>query len=324
MKSGFSHFDGCHRENFIASVLLVAMESDDAVKEVVAGHVRRELGIDTASAVSSLSREVRLAPTADGEYARVDLCLDFGSSTAPFCAFIEVKTHEGWDEVHVAHQVTDQAGRAPARVPREVRGSVLLAPERVCRRVTARDPAVHTLPWRRLIDDLRALSSTSPLTKLAIQHMEENVDRAAGLDRSLTLHEFEQATTTVACLRQFLVICITDIEGNVHGEPLYLTPGDGKPRRGSGWAWHGLSVPFSLGGHRGRVGIYKYAEAPPGEQGALDTLWLEAYLGEGEMPVAFVKFAPISLATKDLDATRAAFEAEWKLRAPAKREPVTI
>jgi hypothetical protein len=176
--------------------------------------------------------------------------LDFGSSTGPFCAFIEVKTHEGWDEAHVARQVAVQAGRTPVRVPRDVRGSVLLAPERVCRRVAARAPAVRAIPWRRLVDELRALPSTSPLTKLAIQ------------------------------------------------------------------PWHGLSVPFSRGGKRGRVGIYKYAEAPPGEQSALETLWLEAYLGDGEAPVAFVKFAPPTLVANELDAIRDALNEEWKRRAP--------
>jgi hypothetical protein len=166
--------------------------------------------------------------------------LDFGSSTGPFCAFIEVKTHEGWDEAHVARQVAVQAGRTPVRVPRDVRGSVLLAPERVCRRVAARAPAVRAIPWRRLVDELRALPSTSPLTKLAIQHLEENVDRTAGLDRPMTLNHFEQATTTIACLREFLVDCISEIDGHVQGDPLYMTPGDGKPHRGSGWAWHGI------------------------------------------------------------------------------------
>jgi hypothetical protein len=320
MKSGFSHFDGSHRENFLSSVLLLAMENEDAVRDLVARLVRDRLGIDVACPVTGLSREVRLGATADGKYARADLCLDFNASTGPFCAFIEVKTHEGWEDSHVAHQVADQASRTPVRVPRTVRGSVLLAPERVCRLVASLDPKVRAISWRCLIDDLRALPAPSPLSKLAIQHLEENVDRTAGLDRPMTLNDFEQATTTVACLREFLVDCAADLRGNVHGEPLYLTPGDGKPRRGGGWAWHGLSVPFSLGGQRGRVGIYKYADAPISERAALDTLWLEAYLGESEMPVAFVKFAPATLATKELDAARAALNEEWKKRAPALAE----
>jgi hypothetical protein len=314
MKSGFAHFDGSHRENFLAAVLLVAMENDEAVKELVAGRVRNELGIDGACPLIGLSREIRLAATADGTYARADLCLDFGSSSTTFCAFIEVKSHEGWDEAHVAHQMADQASRTPARVPREVRGSVLLAPERFCRLVVSRDPGVRAIPWRLVVGELRALHSTSPLTRMAIQHLEENVDRAAGLDRSMTLNQFEQATTTVACLRQFLVDCINELGGQVHGQPLYTTPGDGKPLRGSGWAWHGLAVPFSLGGRKGRLGIYKYEEAPSSELSAKDTLWLEAYLGEEEAPVAFVKFAPSTLATKELDAARASLKDEWTKR----------
>ena len=97
-KSGFSHFDGSHRENFLASVLLLVMENDDAVMDVVARLVLDKLGIDAACQVTGLSREVRLARSEDGKYARADLCLDFGPSTDPFCAFIEVKTHESWDE----------------------------------------------------------------------------------------------------------------------------------------------------------------------------------------------------------------------------------
>jgi hypothetical protein len=316
MKSGFSHFDGSHRENFLASVLLLAMENEEAVRELVARSVRDKLGIDPACPIIGLSREVRLEATADGKFARADLCLDFGASTGPFCAFIEVKTHDGWDDNHVAHQVSDQASRTPVRVPRDVRGSVLLAPERVCRLVASRDPKVPTIPWRHLIDDLRALPSPTQLSKLAIQHLEENVDRTAGIDRPITLNDFEQATTTIACLREFLVDCAVDLGGNVHGEPLYLTPGDGRPRRGAGWAWHGLSVPFSVGGQKGRLGIYKYADAPPGEQAALDALWLEAYLGDDAMPAVFVKFAPASLAAKELEAARAGFIEEWRRRAP--------
>jgi len=316
MKSGFAHFDGSHRENFLAAVLLMIMENDDAAREIVAGHVRRELGIDAACPVTGLSREVRLAATRDGNYSRADLCLDFGASTAPFCAFIEIKTHENWDEDCVIRQVTTQANGTPARIRRDVRGSVLLAPTRLCQRTAVGDARVHTIPWRQLLDELRALHSTSLLTTLAITHLEENVDHTAGLDRTLTPHDFEQATTTIACLRQFLVDCITDIGAGVRGEQLYLTPGDGKPRRGSGWAWHGLSVPISFGGRRGHLGIYKFAEAPPGERRALDTLWLEAYLGDGVMPVAFVKFAPPTLGKNELDAVRAALKEEWRIRVP--------
>jgi len=134
------------------------------------------------------------------------------------------------------------------------------------------------------------------------------MDRRAGLERPLTLNHFEQATTTVSCLRQFLLECIADLGGRVRGDPIYITPGDGQPRRGSGWAWYGLAVPFTLGEEKGRIGIYKYAEAPPGEEGACDTLWLEAYLGDTDAPVAFTKFNPPTLAAMELESARAEFK----------------
>jgi hypothetical protein len=321
MKNGFAHFDSSHRENFCAAVLLLAMEVDDAVKECIANLVRGRLGIDASSPLLGFGREVRLSATEDNEYARVDLCLRFGSPTGLCYAFVEVKTHERWHAAHVADQVRDQAERKVARGgERRVLGCVLLAPDRLCQRVRDADHLVQSITWPCLLEKLRALRSPSPLTALSIQHLENNMDRSAGLDREITLNQFEQAVTTLACLRQLLVDCITDVGGKVHGEPLYLTPGDGKPRRVGDWAWHGLAVPFSLGGRRGRVGIYKYAEAPPGEENALDTLWLETYLGDGDVPVAFVKFTPPTLATKGLDAVRAALTEEWKRRAAASAD----
>jgi hypothetical protein len=315
MKAGFAHFDGSHRENFCAAVLLLAMEVDEAVKRLLVGLVCKELDLDPESPLLSFGREARLSETDDDDYARVDLWLLFNSTTGPVYAFIEVKTHDRWDARHVAHQVRDQAERRVARSgTRRVHGSVLLAPERLCRRVRAVDGGVRFTTWPELLADLHRLRSTSPLTERAIQHLEETMDQPAGLDRAMTLNQFEEATTTIACLRQFLVDCIGDLEGQVQGQSLYTTPANGQPRRGGGWAWHGLAVPFSEGKQRGRVGIYKYAEAPAGEESARETLWLEAYLGDDDTPVAFVKFAPAALSAKELDAMRAALRTDWKQR----------
>lgn len=319
MKSGFSHFDSSDRETFIAAVLLLAMEVDDAVKDRISGLVRRALDIDAANPLLGFGREARLAKTDDDSFARVDLWLLFGSESGPFYAFVEVKTHNRWDAAHVAHQVRDQAERTTVRRPRQVRGSVLLAPERLCRRVREVDSAVRWITWLQVVAELRGLSSTSPLTTRAIRHLEENMERPASLDRPLTLDQFEQATTTVACLRQFLRDCIFDLGGSIHGDPLLMTPGDGQPHWGSGWAWHGLSVPFTLDGKRGRVGIYKYAEAPQGEESALSTLWLEAYVGEGDIPLAAIQFAPATLATTELERQRAALIDDARLRARPER-----
>ena len=99
------------------------------------------------------------------------------------------------------------------------------------------------------------------------------MDRPPGLNRPLTLDDFEKATMTVACLRQIIIDCALDLGGHVRVNPMWLTPGDGRPLQGSDWAlWHALWVPFSLEARKGRVGIYEYEEAPPGEESALATL----------------------------------------------------
>lgn len=58
MRTGFGHFDNSHRENFCAAVLLLAMEVDDAVKDLVAGLVRSQLDIDASYAGSTRPRRI--------------------------------------------------------------------------------------------------------------------------------------------------------------------------------------------------------------------------------------------------------------------------
>jgi hypothetical protein len=312
MKSGFGHFDTSHRENFCAALLLLTMEVDDGVRQALTDLVRAELGIEATCPLLGFGREARLGTDPDGKYARVDLWFLFDSAGGSFFAFVEVKTHNGWSPEEVAHQVQDQSKRQVVRGERRrVHGCLLLAPDRLCRLVRAKNAGIRILPWPSLLDRLRKLPSNSTTTKHAIQHLEQQMEHSPGLDRSLGLKQFEQATTIIACLRQFLVNCAEDIEGNVHGDPLFLTPGDGKPRRGGDWAWHGLSVPFTLAGKKGRIGIYKYSEAPAGQVTAMGTLWLELYLGDAPEPTAFVEFAPPTLAAEHLDAARAELLREW-------------
>ena len=59
------------------------------------------------------------------------------------------------------------------------------------------------------------------------------------------------------------------------------------------------------------AGIYKYAEAPAGEADALDSLWLEVYLGERDQPRAFTRFAPSTLSAEFLELRRRELAVVW-------------
>ena len=311
MRTGFGHFDSSHRENFCAAILLFVMDFDEGARDLIARSVRHELGIDALTPMLGFGREARLSKTDDSEYARVDLWLSFETAEGSAYAFVEVKTRSDWAPGHVASQVRDQTRRPLARSSRRILGSILLAPPQLCRLVQAEDSAIRCLPWPRLLHELATQTSASPLTLHALHHLKEQMENPPGLDRPLTLAQFEEATTTVACLRQFLVETIASIQGSVHGEPLFLTPGDGRPRRSGAWAWHGLSVPFKLNSQSGRMGIYKYSDSPPGDSAAKDSLWLEVYLGDSNEPVAFVPFAPPTLSSEQLVAVRASLVATW-------------
>ncbi len=311
-RNAFSHFDGAHRENFCASVLLLAVELDPLVREALAARVRSALSIPEATPLVAFGREARLEETDDDTFARVDLWFLFGELGH---AFVEVKTHDRWDAHHVAEQVRDQSSRPGlARGRRTILGSMLLAPQRLCDRVNALDATLPALSWRVLLRELRDLGSPSPLTTHVIRHLEENVDRPTGIaDR--TLEDFERATTTIACLRQFLLGCITDLGGKARVNGLYTTTGDGAPLSRDGWAWYGLSVPFTYAGRSCHLGIYKYVEAPPGQEGSRSKLWLEGY-GGNDQPLASLEFNPKTLAHAELEAFRQRFAADWKAKVP--------
>lgn len=57
VKSGFAHFDGSHRENFCAAVLLLAMEVDPSVALLVSQTVCARLGIRGEPNLLAFGRE---------------------------------------------------------------------------------------------------------------------------------------------------------------------------------------------------------------------------------------------------------------------------
>lgn len=310
MKSGFAHFDDSHRENFCAGVLLLTMEVEDRVKDVIAQTVLSRLGIaaDDCDLVA-FGREARLAAKDDEAYARVDIWLLF-TKPKPFYVFLEVKSHDRWDAKLVADQVRDQAGRGSvASNTHQIGGSVLLAPHRLCSEVASVAPDIPMISWPQLLRLLQDVSPGSKLTQHCITHLEETVDRPIGI-AARTLLGFEDATTTVACLRTFLTACIADVGGKPT-QKLHTTPGDGQPLRGGGWAWHGISVPFGAEDGQYYLGIYKYVETPPGKEAYLETLWLEAYPDGSLIAKVEIDFTPSSLSPDELSKSRALFKAKW-------------
>lgn len=311
MNSGFSHFDNCHRENFCASVLLLAMEGDEETKRVVANAVCRELGIHEPVTVVAMGREARLATSPDEDtYVRGDIWLKLLDSTGYFHVLIELKTHDRWPVDKIADQVRQQAARETlARSRHPIRGCVLLAPSYLCARVRRLPSPVPTLAWSTLLTEIQRKATRSRIIEYAMTHLERYVERPIGIENR-TLSDFETATTTVGCLRAFLLACIADIGGK---EKDFYISDNGEPGRRKGWAYFGFSVVFKLDNVRYRLGIYKYVEAPPGEDEGQKT-WLEALINETHEPVVCLPFDPRSLAPDELEKIRTGFCDAWAAR----------
>jgi hypothetical protein len=310
--SAFAHFDASHRENFCAALLLLVMELEPPAKQAIAATLLATMGLSAACELVGMGREARLVEgDPDDGVARVDLWFLFRDDGAFFYVFVEVKTHLDWDAHHVARQVSDQARRPRlARTTHPIRGSVLLAPWRLVERVRAENANVLTLTWGDLFAALRATENPSPLLRQALRHWEDLVDRPVGI-ANRPFADFVGLSSTMACLRAFLSGCIVDIGGK-DGHKLNTTPADGEPLRWSGWAWHGFSIPFTVGAQKFRLGIYSYVEAPAGEQSACETPWLEVYEESAQEPLVFLPFAPATLAPPELDALRQRFKAAWQ------------
>lgn len=313
MKSGFSHFDDCRRENFCASVLLLAMEADEETKRLVVDAVCRELGIHEPVTVVAMGREARLATSAsDGSRVRTDIWLQLRDSKRHFHVLVELKTHDRWHVNAIADQVRQQAARKKlARSRHEIGGCVLLAPSHLCARVRQSSSPVPTLEWSALLSGMKRIAKPSSVTEYAIKHLEKYVERPIGIENR-TLADFETASTTVGCLRAFLRACIADIGGKETAK-FYITDNSEPIRRG-GWAHFGISVVFKFEKVEYRLGIYKYVEAPPGEEESLEHPWLEALHNGTHDLVEYLPFNPQSLAPGELDKFRVSFREAWESR----------
>lgn len=111
-------------------------------------------------------------------------------------------------------------------------------------------------------------------------------------------------------LHRFLKSCLLAVDGVLESEDAVLmTPGDGEPLREDGWAWHGMSVPFRFRDLDCELGVYVYAQAPPGQEIGKTRAWFEAYGGQNE-PVVELPFRP-SLDPAYLEELRGTFIDAW-------------
>lgn len=304
---GFSHFDGSHRENFCASLLLVLMEVEPQARAVVEKAVREVVREPAAlGALLDFGREARLEPGTEGQVARTDIWLLFAASESKRHVFLEVKTHTRWRPDHVRAQlVMQRESPGTVRRPYPTHDALLLAPGTLCRAVNDR-----SLAWARLIQALRADVPSTAFTERAMQHLDAHADRTIGLSPN-GVADLVRATSTVACLREFLQACVADLGGKCRERDLWLTPGNGAPGRGAGWAWHGLSVPFTRAGASFLLAIYRYVEAPVGGEEFLNGNWIEVYAVGRDEPEAIVPFDPTDLSPQALESFRGKLRTAW-------------
>jgi hypothetical protein len=306
MKTGFGHFDASHRENFIAALLLFAMELDEPVQRLVVERVRKQTARVELGAFRGLGREARLPIDEEGAHRRADLWLLFDAGVV----LVEVKSHGRWNPESVTAQLKAQAsGGRLVRTGQPIVNAILLAP-----RAVANHRADHYLSWSDLIRDLRNIESRSAVASAMLRHLEAHVERPIGVV-DIDLGELDRAARTVACLHEFLRSCVEAVGGEPRVREIFLTRGDGEPNRWNGWAWHGVSVPFAKDGRRYRVGIYHYVETPAGQESAIKQPWLEAYEHDEQEPLVAHQLPTPSLTSESLDVARERFVAAWAKKA---------
>lgn len=302
MNHGFDHFDSSHQENFISAMLLLLMECDEAVRRELCGLFLERAGVtEWEPRLVDLGRE-RSIRCADGIDRRVDLWLRFPQGIL----VVEVKTTETWQADYIELQV-ERYRTGTLRNPESAVGAaVLLVPR-------ALDKAVGTgaVTWGAVVRHLRGLESASPLAERAITHIENLVERDIGIPEGAVMNVRETARH-VGALRDFLVSCVRAIDGKPQGS-LWTTPGDGEPLRRDGWAWYGLSIPFSIGDETFRLGVYEYVETPTGLEVALKHPWLEMYRNCDDQNVVELEFDG-NLSPGHLDELRKEFVDAWEVK----------
>lgn len=296
MTTGFAHFDAAHWENFVAGTILICLDSEPSFRDMLGTEVRHCIGQPRQVELVSWGREEPLRTLA-GNKRRSDLWMRFNDGLV----LVEIKTHSGWSPASVEQQVLDQ--KKSRLFGEVVLDAVLLAPGLLLRRISNTIPK---LSWHELFDRLDRLNCTSDVMRLARDHWSQNVEREFGLTKETTMMSFESLAMQTGCLVGLLQAAVNRLDGKVSAGTVWFSSFDGRPRRRTGWEWHGIAV-------RGRlrtvgdiyIGIYSYLKAPPtGETGR----FMEAYpVGEEDTAIVSIPFNPASFSPDDLNAVLDAF-----------------
>lgn len=301
MNKGFAHFDGCFRENFIAGMLLLLLEMDERFRDRFVRVVRTRAGLPPGERLLELDREKWMKADEDGRRQRGDLWLRFADGVV----LVELKTHGRWDRESVAAQVKRQESGEFGGLPAKPLAVVLVGP-----RAIGLPNRCHFLSWGEVIRELRASGPPSAIGLVVAKHLEDHVERDIGFAEG-GMVDIKQTARNVAVLKAFLHSCVLGIDGRLETESaLWTTFGDGEPRRGGGWAWYGLSVPFRLRNEQFRVGVYHYAETPTGREDCMAHPWLEMYRMRDDELCVELPF-PSTLDPAALDELRESFRKAW-------------
>lgn len=298
MTAGFAHFDGAHRENFAAALILLAVDSDPHFRAAFTSLIRRHSGLTTDAGLDEWGREETL-DTGSERKRRSDIWLRFEDGLV----LVEIKTHSRWNAVSVAQQLRDQ------RQAKDVREAILLAPTALLRR--CREFEFPKVAWYEFFDAIDAIQEPGGILRLAQEHWSQNVERDFGLPAGASVVPFEAAVAQTGCLVAFLQAAICRLGGKVQGNSVYFSSPDGRPSQRKQWAWIGTAIPGripSVGD--AYIGIYTYTVAPPGE--SIGT-FIEVYRkGEHDKAIVSAPFNPNDLSSEGLDCALEHFLREYE------------
>ncbi len=297
MISGFAHFDGAHRENFAAGLILLCIETSSDFKIAFGRLVRHTVGLPEAGVLIEFGREEALAGP-DEKKRRSDLWLRYADGVI----LVELKTHSNWPLSGVVAQMRDQ--RTSCIGKEQVRDAILLAPGSLLRQLS--DAEFSRISWHELFDLVDDVEHPGEVVRLARQHWSEHVEKDFGLPASSQMLPLAATTAQTGCLVAFLRAAFLRLDGKVHDDTVWFSSPDGRPKRVNQWAWIGLAVRGDLPKiGASYIGVYTYSAGPT--DGILGT-FLEAYrIGNNDQPIVSVPFEPVDLSPESLNAILAGF-----------------